>query len=312
MASHYKSLFLLISLISLISLAHSINNGGVTVDLIHQDSPLSPSHDPSQTRFQRLRNAIDRSFSRKSSMLTSFISTSKSPDKTIQAPLTNNGGDYLIEYQLGMPPVRQLSVADTGSSVTWVQCKPCKSCYKQKYPLFDPAASKSYRPISCRSKQCNISTPRSCIKNECTYTISYGDQSTTFGNLATETLTFGSTASFPNFTFGCGRNNRGTFSPSETGIFGLGNAPASIIHQKSSSIRGRFSYCLTFDSNVSSKISFGKDAVVTGPKVLSTPLGSKGPAKFYALTLKGISVGKQRFEYPKSSSSNIKDNIIMS
>ncbi|KAL8499532.1 hypothetical protein ACS0TY_022468 [Phlomoides rotata] len=295
MASHYKSLSVLLSLVCLISLAHSVNNGGVTIDLIHRDSPLSPSHDPSQTRFQRLRNAIDRSFFRKSSLLLTLLkSTSKSLDKTTQAPVTNYGGEYLLEYKIGTPPVPQLSVADTGSDLLWIQCEPCTSCYKQDYPPFDPSASKSYRPVSCQSKQCSIVDNPGCgDSNTCQYKVGYGDRSYSQGEVAAETVTLGS-AAFPNVVFGCGSNNAGTFRPSGSGILGLGNGEVSIINQKSSSIRGRFSYCLTLDSNATSKISFGNDAVVTGPNVLSTPLVSKDPPTFYYLTLEGLSVGKQR------------------
>ncbi|KAL8504381.1 hypothetical protein ACS0TY_022927 [Phlomoides rotata] len=295
--------------VCLISLAHSINNGGVTIDLIHRDSPLSPSHDPSQTRFQRLRNAIDRSFFRKSSLLLTLLkSTSKSLDKTTQAPVTNYGGEYLLEYKIGTPPVRQLSVADTGSDLLWIQCEPCTSCYKQDYPPFDPSASKSYRPVSCQSKQCSIVDNPGCgDSNTCQYKVGYGDRSYSQGEVAAETVTLGS-AAFPNVVFGCGSNNAGTFRPSGSGILGLGNGEVSIINQKSSSIRGRFSYCLTLDSNATSKISFGNDAVVTGPNVLSTPLVSKDPPTFYYLTLEGLSVGKQRIVDCVRISNHISNN----
>ncbi|KAL8504383.1 hypothetical protein ACS0TY_022929 [Phlomoides rotata] len=308
MGTYYKSLSVFLSIISLISISQSINNGGVTVDLFHRDSPLSPSHDPSKTRFELVRNAIDRSFAHKSSLLlTSLKKTSESVDATHEAPLTDGGGEYLIDYQIGTPPVRQLSIADTGSDLLWIQCQPCTSCYKQDYPPFDPTASKSYRPISCQSNQCSILDNTACgtDNNVCQYKVGYGDTSYSQGDLAAETVTLGSTA-FPNFVFGCGYNNDGTFRPYGSGILGLGNGAVSIVNQQRSSLHGRFSYCLTpHDSNATSKISFGNDAVVTGPNVLSTPLVSKDPPTFYYLTLEGLSVGEQRFEY-KSSSSSIK------
>ncbi|KAL8499531.1 hypothetical protein ACS0TY_022467 [Phlomoides rotata] len=222
MASYHKSLSLLIPLICLISFVHSINNNGdVTIDLIHRDSPLSPFHDPSQTRFQRLRNAIDCSFSRKSSLL------SKSTSKPLTAPLSDGGGEYLIEYQIGTPPVRQLSVADTGSDLTWVQCEPCTSCYKQDYPPFNPVASKSYNPVACQTNQCLHAGTTCGENNVCQYKQSYSQ-----GVLAAETLTLGSAATFPNFVFGCGINNSGS------GIFGLGRGAISIINQTAASTDG--------------------------------------------------------------------------
>ncbi|KAL8504373.1 hypothetical protein ACS0TY_022918 [Phlomoides rotata] len=306
MAAYYKSLSVLVlSLTCLISFAQSIrtitNGRGVTIGLIHRDSPLSPSHDSSKTRFQRLRDAIDRSFSRKSFLLRK---TSRSVDQTSQAPLTRAGGEFLIEYQLGTPPVRQLSIADTGSDLTWIQCKPCTSCYEQDYPLFDPAATNSYKPVGCQTDECTNGGSTGCGDNNvCQYQVSYGDRSFSQGDLAAETLTLGKTASFRNFVFGCGKDNDGTFSSAGSGIFGLGNGAASIVNQQESAIRGRFSYCLTsFESNATSTISFGNDAVVTGSNVQSTPLVSKNPDTFYYLTLQGLSVGEQRFEYKSSSS----------
>ncbi|KAL8460825.1 hypothetical protein ACS0TY_032360 [Phlomoides rotata] len=310
MSCYYKSLFVLVSLVCLISLAQSISNGGgVTVGLIRR------AYDPSKTRFQRLRDAIDRSFSRKSFLLRK---TSRSTvDQTPQAPLTRAGGEFLIEYQIGTPPVRQLSIADTGSDLTWIQCKPCTNCYKQNYPVFDSTASTTYKTVGCGTATCTSGESTTCNnKNVCQYQVQYADQSFTQGDLATETLTLGRTASFRSFAFGCGFDNEGTFGSTGSGVFGLGNGKISIVNQESSAIRGRFSYCLTsYDSNVTSTISFGSSAVVTGPKVQSTPLVSKDPDTFYYLTLKGLSVGEQRVEYKSSSGidqqSGGKGNIII-
>ncbi|KAL8460838.1 hypothetical protein ACS0TY_032370 [Phlomoides rotata] len=309
MSCYCKTLFVLVSLICLISLAQSITNGGgVTIGLIHRDSPLSPSHDSSKTRFQRLRDAIDRSFSRKSFLLRK---TSRSTvDQTPQAPLTRAGGEFLIEYQIGTPPVRQLSIADTGSDLTWIQCNPCTNCYKQDYPLFDPTASTTYKTVGCGTATCTSGESTACNdKNVCQYKVQYGDQSFTQGDLATETLTLGRTVSFPNFAFGCGFDNGGTLGSTGSGIFGLRNGKISIVNQEPSTILGRFAYCLTsYDSNVKSNISFGSAAVVPRLKVnqvQSTPLVSKDPDTFYYLTLQGLSVGMQRVEQQSGGKGNI-------
>lgn len=312
MAFYYKSLsvFLypfLLSCVCLIFLVESIKNGGITVDLIHRDSPQSPSYNPSNTRFERLRNAFDRSFSRKSSLkLTSLRSSSRSLE-SLEAPLTPIGGEYLMKIHIGTPPVEQLGIADTGSDLTWTQCKPCSQCYKQNSPLFDPRKTKSYRTVSCESDQCTAVGSSSCdSKNGCQYQVSYGDRSYSIGELAAETFTFDSTSegnvSFPKVVFGCGHQNDGTFSQTGSGIIGLGGGSISIINQLESSIGGKFSYCLTFlDSNVSSKISFGSNAIVTGRNVLSTPLVKKFPDTFYYLTLEGISVGTKRLDYKSNT-----------
>ncbi|KAG8382015.1 hypothetical protein BUALT_Bualt05G0032500 [Buddleja alternifolia] len=299
-------------------LIEATRNGGITVDLIHRDSPLSPSYNPSNTHFERLRSSLHRSFSRESSLrLTSLRSTSISKD-LIEATLTPIGGEYLMKISIGTPPVEQLGIADTGSDLTWTQCKPCTQCYKQKSPLFDPRRTKSYRKVSCKSPQCSAVGSSTCDdSNSCQYEVNYGDSSYSIGDLAAETFTFDSTTkdttSFPKIVFGCGYQNGGTFNETGSGIIGLGGGPLSIINQLDKSIGGKFSYCLTFlNSNVSSKISFGSNAIVSGPKVVSTPLVKKLPDTFYYLTLEGISVGKTRLEYNSNSKALVDEgNIII-
>ncbi|KAL3818378.1 hypothetical protein ACJIZ3_004283 [Penstemon smallii] len=237
------------------------------------------------------------------------MSKSRSPD-SIEARLTPDGGEYLIKISIGTPPFEILAIADTGSDLTWTQCKPCTQCYKQKAPLFDPTETKTYRSVSCESEQCTAVGSSSCdSSNGCKYQVSYGDKSYSIGDLAVETLTFdsdsGDKVSFPKVVFGCGHQNDGTFNETGSGIVGLGGGSLSIVSQLES-IGGKFSYCLTsFDStNSSSKISFGANAVVTGPNVVSTPLVQKTPDTFYYLTLEGISVGKRRLEYSNQISNS--------
>ncbi|KAH6774326.1 hypothetical protein C2S52_002721 [Perilla frutescens var. hirtella] len=314
MIFYYKSnsAFLISSLLLCSILVESFNNGGVTVDLIHRDSPHSPSYDSSSsnTRFQRQRSAFDRAFSRKTSLASSL---SRSLDSSIDAPLTSGGGEYLMKIKIGTPPVEQLGIADTGSDLTWTQCEPCTQCYNQDLPLFDPSRTSSYRPISYESDQCaSASAAASCDSNNtCQYKVKYGDRSYSIGELAVETLTFDGGVPFPKVAFGCGHNSDGTFSEIGSGIFGLGGGSISIINQLQSSIGGKFSYCLSSDANGSSKISFGSNAVVGGPNAVSTPLVRKSPATFYYLTLEGVSVGTARVELDDYSSMALGGNIII-
>ncbi|KAL3844371.1 hypothetical protein ACJIZ3_001774 [Penstemon smallii] len=217
-----------------------------------------------------------------------------------------------MKIRIGTPPVEILAIADTGSDLTWTQCKPCSRCYNQTAPLFDPEKTKTYRKVSCKSKQC--SEVGSCdSSNNCKYQVSYGDRSYSIGDLAVDTFTFDSNyrkkVSFPKVAFGCGHQNGGTFKKTGSGIVGLGGGSSSIVKQLDKYIGGRFSYCLTFiDSNASSRISFGREAIVRGRKVKSTPIVSKYPDTFYYLTLEGVSVGSERLEY-NSINSNSKESV---
>ncbi|KAM1480838.1 hypothetical protein ACFX2I_027936 [Malus domestica] len=68
----------------------------------------------------------------------------------------------------------------------------------------------------------------------------------------------------------------------------LGRGPVSPISQMSSSIDGKFSYCLVHafsGFNSSSTMSFGNEAVVSGATAFSTPLLSSGGSKYLGVSL---------------------------
>ncbi|KAK2967746.1 hypothetical protein RJ640_029703 [Escallonia rubra] len=296
------ALFTTLSCFCLISIEAGAR-AGFSTDLIHRDSPRSPFYNQSRTRSDRLHAAFRRSVSRASRFSSNHPSD-------IQSDLTSGSGEYLMKISIGSPPVNNLAIADTGSDLTWIQCQPCTNCYKQNYPYFDPKKSSTYKTLSCDSKPCvalRDDGTSSCDNNLCSYSISYGDQSTSGGDVAEETFTFGSTtggsAVVPKLTFGCGHDNQGTFNESSSGIVGLGGGAASLVKQLERSISGKFSYCLVpLDNppNVSSKINFGSNAVVTGPGVVSTPLVSKSPATFYYVTLESLTVGSKSISFKKS------------
>ncbi|KAJ6400903.1 hypothetical protein OIU84_016346 [Salix udensis] len=294
--------------------AHGV---GFTVDLIHRDSPLSPFYNSEETDLQRINNALRRSISRVHHF-DPAAAASVSP-KAAESDVTSNRGEYLMSLSVGTPPFKIMGIADTGSDLIWTQCKPCERCYKQVDPLFDPKSSKTYRDFSCDARKCRLLEQSSCSGNICQYQYSYGDQSYTMGNVASDTITLDSTAgspvSFPKTVIGCGHENGGTFSEKGSGIVGLGAGPLSLVSQMGSSVGGKFSYCLVpFSSRAgnSSKLNFGGSAVVSGPGVQSTPLlSSKTMSTFYVLTLEAMSVGNERIKFGGSSSGTGEGNIII-
>ncbi|CAN6712151.1 unnamed protein product [Malus baccata var. baccata] len=157
------------------------NSHGFTADLIHRDSPLSPWYNSSVSHYDRLHNAFRRSVTRANHFAKPIItSLSSSSSANIQSRIIASAGEYLMNVSIGTPPVEVLGIADTGSDLIWTQCKPCKQCFNQNPPLFDPKKS---------------------------------------GTLAVETFTIGSTSgrpvSLPKILFGCGHQNGGTFDESE-------------------------------------------------------------------------------------------------
>ncbi|XP_006361595.2 aspartic proteinase CDR1 [Solanum tuberosum] len=287
-----------ISLSQMVSGRKSIN--GFTLDLIHRDSLISPYHDPSNTPSERLQKAFHRSFSRASFFGVKCV-------HSIKSTLTPNEGEFLMKISIGTPPIDTFVIADTGSDLTWTQCKPCVNCFKQLTPIFNPKNSSSYKTIGCHYKLCQGSL---CNNNRCNYEVSYGDQSHSMGDLSIETFTFASSSgkhvSIPNIVFGCGHDNSGTFTNATSGIIGLGGGNASIVNQMHHEIKGKFSYCLIplelllDSSNATSHINFGDNAVVSGPNVISTPIYKKESPIFYYLNLKGISIGNKTVEFKSS------------
>ncbi|WMV40419.1 hypothetical protein MTR67_033804 [Solanum verrucosum] len=309
--------------LSLVSCCKTISGrveNGFTLDLIHRDSSHSPFYNPSNTQSNRLRNAFHRSFSRASFFKKSSLAT----PNTIQSDISPIPGEYLMKLSIGTPPVEIVAIADTGSDLTWTQCKPCENCFEQSSPVFDSKKSSTYKTAGCDVEECTSIGSSSCVKgNVCEYQMSYGDQSHTIGDLAFDKFTFPSTSgkdvAIPNVAFGCGHDNGGTFNNYTSGIIGLGGGEVSIINQLDKEINGKFSYCLIsipLDSpisNVTSHINFGSSATVSGPDVVSTPLIKKDPSTFYYLNLEGVSVGNKtlKFKSSKIGSGGEEGNIII-
>ncbi|KAE8693165.1 putative aspartic protease [Hibiscus syriacus] len=283
---------------------------GFSVDLIHRDSPLSPMYNPLETEFDRFYNAYNRSVSRINRFRPTY-------SKAFQSDIVANGGEYFMRISIGTPPVSVLGIADTGSDLTWVQCKPCEECYEQKSPLFDPTKSSTYKSVQCGTDPCNVldGSDRVCDpeKNTCKYSYSYGDRSFTKGNIALENFTVGP-VSFPNLVFGCGHNNGGTFDNVGSGIVGLGGGPLSLVKQLEKSINGKFSYCLQAPESAaeSSTFIFGT-AKESNAVTSTTPLVQRDPSTYYYVTLEAVSVGDKRLPYGSFSSSSAteKGNIII-
>ncbi|KDO42750.1 hypothetical protein CISIN_1g014537mg [Citrus sinensis] len=241
MATFLSCVFILFFLCFYVVSPIEAQTGGFSVELIHRDSPKSPFYNSSETPYQRLRDALTRSLNR----LNHFNQNSSiSSSKASQADIIPNNANYLIRISIGTPPTERLAVADTGSDLIWTQCEPCppSQCYMQDSPLFDPKMSSTYKSLPCSSSQCASLNQKSCSGVNCQYSVSYGDGSFSNGNLATETVTLGSTTgqavALPGITFGCGTNNGGLFNSKTTGIVGLGGGDISLISQMRTTIAG--------------------------------------------------------------------------
>ncbi|XP_019418605.1 PREDICTED: aspartic proteinase CDR1-like [Lupinus angustifolius] len=297
---HYVLIVLSITLSTIfngdIYLVKALNHG-FSVELIHRDSPKSPFYNSSQTQFERTNNAIHRSLNRVKLFFHGAYYN------VIQAPITNTNGEFLMKFSIGTPSFDVMAVADTGSDLIWLQCKPCENCYNQTDSIFDPSKSKTYKVASCSSQACKLIKDNSCkngtVESKCQYKVSYGDASFSNGDVAFETLTFGTNVTNSHVVkiiFGCGHNNHGIFQPKSTGIVGLGNGASSLTSQLGVTIHNKFSYCLARERNIPSLLNFGENAVVSGPGTVSTPLASGRSPTYYYLTLKGMTVAGKKLD----------------
>ncbi|KAL2456984.1 Eukaryotic aspartyl protease family protein [Abeliophyllum distichum] len=213
---------------------------------------------------------------------------------SVVSGLSQGSGEYFTRLGIGTPPKYAYMVLDTGSDVVWIQCSPCRKCYTQADPVFDPTKSSSFSVVSCDSPLCRrLDSPGCKSRQKCLYQVSYGDGSFTVGDFSTETLTF-RRARVNNIALGCGHDNEGLFIGA-AGLLGLGRGKLSFPIQAGRRFGNKFSYCLV-DRSASSRpssIVFGESAV-TRNAVFTPLLTNPKLDTFYYVGLNGISVGGTR------------------
>ncbi|KAI3762060.1 hypothetical protein L1987_52483 [Smallanthus sonchifolius] len=217
--------------------------------------------------------------------------------------MQQGSGEYFVRIGVGSPPQSQYMVVDSGSDVVWVQCLPCKQCYQQSDPLFDPANSASFIAVSCGSPVCeHAETAIGCRGHGggrwCGYHVSYGDGSYTKGTLALETLTFGNTF-IQKVAIGCGHRNQGLFIGA-AGLLGIGGGSMSLVSQLGGASDGAFSYCLVSRGTGSpGSLEFGRESLPTDSAVWVPLLRNLRVPTFYYVGLSGLGVGGVQVSIPE-------------
>ncbi|KAL7125689.1 hypothetical protein ABFS83_14G133100 [Erythranthe nasuta] len=273
----------------------------LSLDLHHVDNlPPSAAFSSTPESLFKLRLRRDALRVRALSTLAAAVSQTNVSGRpadfssSIVSGLAQGSGEYFTRIGIGTPPKYVYMVLDTGSDVVWVQCSPCRKCYSQSDPVFDPKASTSFSGVTCDSPVCRrLDSPGCNNRDKCLYQVSYGDGSFTVGEFSTETLTFRKTK-VDNVAFGCGHDNEGLFVGA-AGLLGLGRGKLSFPTQAGSRFGRKFSYCLV-DRSASSKPSsmvFGESAV--SRNAVFTPLLTNPKLDtFFYVGLKGVSVGGTR------------------
>jgi len=200
---------------------------------------------------------------------------------------------FLMNISIGEPPVPQLAVMDTGSSLTWFMCHPCTSCSQQSVPIFDPSKSSTYASLKC--SECN----KCEVMNnggECPYSLEYVGSGASEGIYAREQLTLETTdegiVRVPSLIFGCGRrfsvSSNGYPYQGINGVFGLGSGKFSLLP----SFGKKFSYCIGSLRNTNykfNKLVLGDKANMQGDSTTLNVING-----LYYVNLEAISIGGKK------------------
>ncbi|KAG6471303.1 aspartyl protease family protein 2-like [Zingiber officinale] len=277
-------------------------------DLSHRDSLLAETASPEQIFLLRL----DRDDARVESVRQMLAEAAAPPPRNVTgrkgfsskvvSGLAQGSGEYFARIGIGTPPRYAYMVLDTGSDIVWLQCAPCRRCYSQSDPIFDPRRSRTYAAVPCGAPLCRRLDAAGCNtrRRSCQYQVSYGDGSVTTGEYSTETLTFRRSFRVPRVALGCGHDDEGLFVAA-AGLLGLGQGSLSFPSQIGRRFGRMFSYCLVDRTsagatNRSSTVVFGKSAVPrASSRVAYTPmLRNPKVDTFYYIELTGVSVGGAR------------------
>ncbi|OMP03959.1 Peptidase A1 [Corchorus olitorius] len=267
----------------------------LVIKLVHRDSIHSPYYNKNDNVTVRVKRAMESSVLRFTYLQNKVRRTL--PDNDLQAEIlpSTDSSVFFMNISIGQPPIPQFTVMDTGSSLLWVQCLPCKHCSKQFGPIFDPEKSSTYFSLSCNSQYCHYAPHGRCnFLNQCVYNQTYIHGRPSVGILAEEQLIFKTSdegsAAIPNVIFGCSHEN-GNFKDHQiSGVIGLGSRKLSLITQFDS----KFSYCVgsIFDPYYGhNKLILGNGAFIEGDY---TPLEVIDGQ--YYVTMEGISVGEKRLD----------------
>ncbi|AES65287.1 putative nepenthesin [Medicago truncatula] len=141
--------------------------------LIHPHSIHHPHYNPNETVEDWIKLDIEYSHTRLS-FFKARIEGSLDSNNDYRTHLSPSpkGASILVNLSIGQPPIPQLLIMDTASSIFWTMCTPCPNCIQHPGQIFDPSKSSTYVPTCkepCYSKDCEC--------DQLTYTVTYADES---------------------------------------------------------------------------------------------------------------------------------------
>ncbi|KAL6861429.1 hypothetical protein ACP4OV_017129 [Aristida adscensionis] len=288
-----------------VCLGHRVSipfSSGTWLPLNHRHGPCSPL--PSSERVPSSPAAAQAL--RRGELRTDAIGrgtqggTTQHDDVTIPTSFKNTSLhtlQYVVTVGLGTPAINQTVYIDTGSDLSWVQCRPCPvpPCHAQKGAMFDPSRSATYSPFSCDSAACHgLDDFIGCNGSLCQYGILYGDNSSDNGTYSADKLTLTPGYAIDGFRFGCTHVENDSVAQSTDdltdGLLGLSASNVSLVSQMGAKA---FSYCLPPTEGHSGFLRLGVPHVSASRFVVTPMILYENDSKFY-VRLEGIAVNGRR------------------
>ncbi|PAN26084.1 hypothetical protein PAHAL_4G346300 [Panicum hallii] len=276
--------------------------------LNHRRGPCSPLPSSATASMPSTADVLRRDRLRADSIRQGLNGTAgaKRGDATVPTTLGSSLDtlEYVVTVGLGTPAVTQTVLMDTGSDVSWVQCRPCPAatCHPQKDKLFDPARSATYSAFRCGSAACkglgrHLYGNGCSRRGRCQYAVRYGDGSNTTGTYGADKLTLNPARAVDRFRFGCSHAAQ-LFTDMADGLVGLGGGSPSLVSQAGTKA---FSYCLPPTPSYSGFLTLGAPRAASS-RFAVTPMYRRSDAgTFYLVLLRGIAVAGRRLRVPPSA-----------
>ncbi|EYU37296.1 hypothetical protein MIMGU_mgv1a023760mg, partial [Erythranthe guttata] len=240
----------------------------LTIKLIHHHSTHSPYFRPNASMKDLANFDHDSSIYRASLLVANSNSSLQLNNLRLELDLTKSGG-FFANIGVGSSYILQMVYVDTGSSLFWINCKPCGFNLRMPEPIFDPNTSSTFAFDNCHSNICKASgtVPISCAFDldntyKCKFEVYYGDGSSCSGRVAREQFVFGEQI-LKGIFFGCSYKTKNIDS---SGILGLADHSISLLAQLG---YRRFGYCIGNVSDTSysnHKLFLGNSVALLGYK----------------------------------------------
>ena len=155
--------FPLVTLILSLSHSHALNChapappplDSSTLQLLHANSPCSPFRPKTPLSWQdsvlRMQSNDAARLQYLSTLLAATTGKRIAPIASGRAVTQNP--TYIVRAAIGTPAQTLLMAVDTSNDAAWVPCTGCVGC-SSAAAGFSPAASASFKPVSCGAAQC--------------------------------------------------------------------------------------------------------------------------------------------------------------